>query len=237
MAYATTAELFARDTTAHRLEIAHDAGLYRHLKFRAHDDQGRMHSNGWFDLITVPGTLTFVGDYDAVVFRRLPDMFEFFRGSSHRGEPNFAYWAEKVASGGARSVEEYDEEVFRQVVKEHVAQDIRTGRAPRGIGRAVRALLDPDSWEHDITYEWSFKDYSHAFKWACHAITWGIAQYDRAKAAQDRFKDRDGDIWVKHGTGYRMRGCMAGVLSWADLEKNYGPLAEAAPTDHGRARA
>ncbi|MEV2274059.1 hypothetical protein AB0I72_00605 [Nocardiopsis sp. NPDC049922] len=202
---ATIAELFAIDTKTHRLEIAQDDGLYRHLRFRAHTEDGRMRSNAWFDLITVPGTLTFVGDYDAVTFRRLPDMFEFFRGSVHRGEPNFGYWAEKVASGGPRSVEEYSEDVFRQVVKERVTQDIRDGETPRGLALAVRDLLDPDSWEHDITYEsgaraalddfdhegyrfedtweWSFKDYSHAFKWACHGIAWGIRQYDQAKAS------------------------------------------------------
>lgn len=198
------ADRFTRDTKTHRLDIAHDDGLYRHLRFRAHDDQGRTHSNAWFDLITAPGTLTFVGDYDSVVFRRLPDMFEFFRRSAHKGQPNLSYWAEKVTSGGDRSVERYSEEVFRQVVGEYVAQDIRDGIAPRGIGRALAPIFASDPWEHDLTFEasaraaldefeyegyrfhdaweWSFKDYTHGFKWACHAVAWGIAQYDQAKA-------------------------------------------------------
>lgn len=202
-----TATLFAIDTRTHRMEIAHDHGLYRHLKFRAHDEDGRPTGIGWFDLITAPGTLTFVGDYEAVTFRRLDDMFEFFRSSAHRGEPNFGYWAEKVASGGARSVMEYDEDVFRKTIKEHVADDIRTGQAPRGIGRALHeSFLGPDSWEYDLTHEagaraalddfeyegyhfrdcdaweWSFEDYTHAFKWACYAIIFGIGMYDTAKA-------------------------------------------------------
>ena len=31
-------------------------------------------------------------------------------------------------------------------------------------------------------WEWEFKDYHWWFLWACHAIVWGIAQYDAAKA-------------------------------------------------------
>lgn len=200
-----TAALFARDTKTHRLEIAQDDGLYRHLKLRAHTEDGQPRGIGWFDIVTTPGMLVFTGDYESVIFRRLPDMFEFFRTSAHQGEPNFDYWAEKIASGGARSVREYSEDVFRQVVREHVADDIRTDQAPRGIGRALRPLFDPNSWEHDLTFEesaraaldgfeyegyrfhdtweWSFKDYTHGFKWACYAIVLGIRLYDEAKAA------------------------------------------------------
>lgn len=205
MSTETTAKRFATDTKNHRLEIAQDDGLYRHLKLRAHDADGQPCGIGWFDLITAPGVLVFTGDYDSVVFRRTEDMFEFFRRGAHRGQPNLSYWAEKVASGGAHSVEKYSEEVFRQVVREYVAQDIRDGIAPRGIGQALRPLFAPDSWEHDLTFEasaraaldefeyegyrfhdtweWSFKDYTPGFKWACHAIVLGIRLYDQAKAA------------------------------------------------------
>jgi hypothetical protein len=33
---------------------------------------------------------------------------------------------------------------------------------------------------HDV-WEWSFSDYEWQFLWACHAIVWGIRQYDAAK--------------------------------------------------------
>jgi hypothetical protein len=33
---------------------------------------------------------------------------------------------------------------------------------------------------HDV-WEWSFSDYEWQFLWACHAINWGIRQYDAAK--------------------------------------------------------
>ena len=203
---ATTADRFARDTKTHRLEIAQDQGPYRHLKFRAQDKDGRRTGFGWFDLITTPGTLIFTGDYDSVVFRRTEDMFDFFRRGSYDGEPNFGYWAEKVASGGPSSVQEYSEEVFEKTVKEQVVNDIRDGQAPRGIGRAVhQSFFAPTAWEYDTTHEagardalndfeyegyrfgddaWEldFTDYTHHFRWACHAIVLGIRLYDQTKA-------------------------------------------------------
>ncbi|MFJ3839410.1 hypothetical protein ACIPY6_28440 [Streptomyces sp. NPDC090054] len=48
---------------------------------------------------------------------------------------------------------------------------------------------EPVTVEHDggfqfyDTHEWRLRDYSWRFLWACHAIRWGIAQYDAAKAA------------------------------------------------------
>ena len=32
-------------------------------------------------------------------------------------------------------------------------------------------------WEHD------FQDYSHRFRWCCHAIEWAIDKYDESKEA------------------------------------------------------
>ena len=34
------------------------------------------------------------------------------------------------------------------------------------------------------TWEWDFKDYDWTFLWACHAIQWGIGQYDAARVAR-----------------------------------------------------
>jgi hypothetical protein len=56
------AERFAKETAEHDMEIVHDDGLYRHLRFR---HQGPNYSSWyWFDLITVPGSLIFRGDGD-----------------------------------------------------------------------------------------------------------------------------------------------------------------------------
>ena len=187
------AERFARETADHQMTVLHDDGLYRHLRFSSNP-----HGYGeyWFDLITWPDCLTIRGDYgNAYTFSRLPDMFEFFRGK----RINPGYWSEKLSSG-RNSVREYSEDVFRQVVREHVADAIRYSDAPRGISRAVRddllngddlhyeegarAVLDDFEYEgfrFKDTWEWDFRDYSWSFLWACHAIVWGIARYDAAR--------------------------------------------------------
>ncbi|MGE7432777.1 hypothetical protein [Kitasatospora sp. NPDC001175] len=183
---------FARDTAQHEMTVLHTNGLYRHLRFKNPTNFAY-----WFDLITWPGCLTIRGDLgDSYTFSRLPDMFEFFRGK----QINAHYWAEKLDTG-RNSAKEYSEDLFRQLVTEHVAGAIRHSDAPRGIGKAVRAeILDQDltveaeardlledfryqGFEfHDI-WEWSFSDYTRQFLWACHAIQWGIAQYDARPAS------------------------------------------------------
>lgn len=106
------ADRFARETKNHTMTVLRDDGLYRHLRFKAPD-------NGfyWFDLITWPGYLTFVGDGEGYVFTRIEDMFGFFRGS----RINPQYWAEKVVDGRGR-LKTYSEERFRQLVTEHLDQ-------------------------------------------------------------------------------------------------------------------
>ena len=184
------AKRFPRDAAQHEMTILHEEGTYRHLRFR-----NPRSSEYWFDLITWPGSLVIRGDYgDGYVFSRLPDMFEFFRGKGI----NPHYWAEKL-DGGRRSVKEYSEDTLRQLVVEHFVNDARWGGVPAGTGKALRArVLNEDlSDEHDArnvledfayqgyefsdVWEWDFHDYTRGFLWACHAIVWGIAQYDAAK--------------------------------------------------------
>ncbi|MEU7149143.1 hypothetical protein AB0B15_14075 [Streptomyces sp. NPDC045456] len=189
------AERFARDTAQHEMTVLHDDGLYRHLRFMAPRS-----SEYWFDLITWPGRLAMCGDVgDDYVFSRTADMFEFFRSDRDWGI-NPHYWAEKLG-GGRESVKEYSEELFKRTVKEHVADAIRYGDAPRGIGRAVRAeilgrfdLYDEEAarealeefeyegFRFDDVWEWDFREYAWSFLWACHAIVSGIGRYDTAKA-------------------------------------------------------
>lgn len=194
-------ERFAADTTHHKLVVLHDDGLYRHLRF-AHPERGAY----WFDLITWPGTLAFRGDMDGgYMFSRVRDMFEFFR--SDRGDINPHYWGEKL-EGGRRSVQHYDEDVLKGHVhqllddaaeraKDEADEDLHAavgkGRAMLNCAiddgdtsheRGARQLLDEleelgltsDSWET------SLHDYDMSFLWACHAIVWGIGQYDAAKS-------------------------------------------------------
>ena len=186
------AERFKRDTANHQMTVLHDDGLYRHLRFST---LAKGYSEYWFDLITWPGCLAVRGDYgDGYTFSRLRDMFEFFRGTGI----NPHYWSEKL-DGGRRSAKEYSEDAFRQVVCELFVNAVRYDDAPRGLGKAVRAeILDQDlsdereardllesfeykGFEFGETWEFSFQDFESQFLWACHAIVWGIAQYDAAR--------------------------------------------------------
>lgn len=201
-------ERFKHDTATHEMTVARDDGPYRHLKFwrRVTDKEtGRtgLTSTYWFDLITWPGHFTITGDCGTFVFAREDDMFEFFRGKNH-GWISPDYWSEKLRAPEPAAARRYSEDAFRRAVFDRVAADIRDGRAPRGIGRAVRQELFedyrtssedgahaalagfefegyrfPDSWEMHL------REYDWMYLWCCHAIVWGIAQYDKQKVPAD----------------------------------------------------
>jgi hypothetical protein len=114
---------FTKETANHEMTVLHDDGLYRHLRFTPSPQPGKpRHSFYWFDLITVPGALIFQGDGDSFTFRRVEDMFEFFRGPI--GQINPGYWAEKLTSGRNENVREYQQGLLEQHVNEYVNEAI-----------------------------------------------------------------------------------------------------------------
>ena len=199
--HAESAERFTRDTAHHQMTVLHDDGLYRHLRFRAPE-----HGAYWFDLITWPYNLVITGDMDAFHFSRAgsdtEDMPTLFRGR----RINPGYWAGKLRAGRA-DAQEYSEAVFAQTVWTYVREG---GQEYRGLAKAVQAEIfdtgysldeqtarealedfehaDADTAKgrefrfHDV-WEMSFKDWTAQYLWACHAIVWGIRQYDQARAA------------------------------------------------------
>jgi len=193
-----SAEQFASNTRRHELTVVRDDGLHRHLRFRAPDS-----GFYWFDLVTWPGYLTFVGDWPAHVFARVPDMFEFFRGKSgwNRDTINPGYWAEKLQSDRNCAMR-YSEHKFRSLVADDVDQyadewpGLRDAVAAQILGdeahwdiafedgarEALRdfefRLNDRRVFAFEGAWEWDFADWDWAFLMACHAIQWGIAQYD-----------------------------------------------------------
>lgn len=194
--YSEIAERFTHDTANHQMIVLHDEGLYRHLRL-----VNPRSFEFWFELVTWPGSLTIRGDYgDPYTFSRLDDMFKFFRPDRGCGI-NPHYWAEKLGrNGGRRSVKEYSENLLRQLVVERFVQDAReNGGVPVGTGKALRTwVLNEDlsdehqarnvledfahqGYEFTDLWEWDFHDYKPEFLWACHAIQWGIGQYDAAR--------------------------------------------------------
>jgi hypothetical protein len=112
----TVAQHFASNVAGHRMFVRLDQGLYRHLVF-----EQRKHSwNDRFEIITAPGSLTITGDRGAHTFRRIADMFQFFRMRSTPYGINASYWAEKLPDSG-RSVKVYSQYAMEQ----HLRQELR----------------------------------------------------------------------------------------------------------------
>lgn len=118
--YTCTEERFLKDAARHAMTVLRDDGVHRHIRFRQPETNAY-----WFDLITWPGTLCIDGDMGTYVFRRLEDMFQFFRTDREyltRREKQLAinpsYWSEKLQAPAPRDAEEYSAESFRQHVKQ-----------------------------------------------------------------------------------------------------------------------
>lgn len=192
--YADAADRFRRDTSGHEMTVLVDDGLYRHVKFAS--QRGGLYR---FDLITWPNNLVIRGDGPNFMFCVYPtaDLFRLFKESSQNGGINPGYWQEKVVAGQVMS---WSEQKFHTWLGAEATK--HEGRHP-GLLAAVgdhfvygehsteyeatarHALTDfehdgfrlrfPEKWEQD------FDDYDWSFLWACHAIVWGIDQYDATK--------------------------------------------------------
>ena len=182
---------FEKDAACHEMTILHNDGVYRHLRFKAHES-----SQYWFDILTAPMLLTIHGDMGTFVFERLPDMLDFFR--SYDINPD--YWGSKLVAGKDES-NQFSHAAFKSHVAEHFANsyfesederaetiaafdesikftDLESGES------AIEALYNfeygdfsfQDSWEWDLT------EPSPRFLWCLHAIRRAIAQYDGAQS-------------------------------------------------------
>ncbi len=143
-------ERFERETAEHVMTVLHDDGLYRHLRFQqefwqvpwANKQRTSMY---WFEIVTAPGMLTFNGDGDSFTFRRLDDMFEFFRGPV--GSINPGYWAEKITSG-RDGIERYDRDILAARVEDALTEVEQDGALPDGLRDAVQNEV-LDAWDVD----------------------------------------------------------------------------------------
>ncbi|MFM0405253.1 hypothetical protein [Paraburkholderia dipogonis] len=118
--YACPKEQFLRDVGEHEMTVLRDAAVNRHLRFRKPGT-----SCYGFDLITWTGHLLITGDCGSFLFRRLDDMFEFFRSDRKSKDDlhlNPQYWSEKLIAtdcngrrGGAAT--EFSKEKFEANIK------------------------------------------------------------------------------------------------------------------------
>lgn len=144
--YACQRGQFLRDVNEHALSVIRDEGVDRHLRFRKPGT-----SCYGFDILTFPGHLLITGDCASYLFRRLEDMFEFFR-TAHQRDPdglgiNPQYWSEKLLAtdcngrrGGAAT--EFSKEKFEANIKrwfdEHFEEEIKND-----------ASLDEGDWDYE----------------------------------------------------------------------------------------
>ncbi len=187
-----TQESFLADVANHKMTIARDDGTYRHVILAKPGNY-----NMRFELITWPGYLCYCGDMGSYVFRRLEDMFEFFRGKNI----NPSYWSEKVESQDQSGVREWSQDRFREVIESYLENDgeplpdgLREAvneevlsRIEDGQHEAYRAASEfehkgfrfTDLWDH------TFTEFTYRFIWCCYAIVWGIRQYDQSTQRQN----------------------------------------------------
>lgn len=183
---------FLADVAEHRMTVLRDDGVNRHICFRRPDTicMG-------FEVITWPGYLCYTGDMGTYVFRRLHDMFEFFRanpGEEHKINPG--YWGEKVVAEDRDRVKAYSADVATRKIEEWmVDNDIQPEARYE-----IRNMVLPCARDHEymlreamrdfefqgVTFddyysEADFNEYGYRFIWCCYALRWGIRQYDAAK--------------------------------------------------------
>lgn len=199
-----TKETFLNDVKNHKLEILHEDGIYRHLRFK---DPG--HTELYFDIITAQGLLLYRGDMGCYEFERLPDMFEFFRQPELK--INLKYWSEKLQAG---VFENLSSEAFEEQIWKNANEFIKSGQFPSYdidcFKEEIKDLVSNDysSYEsipkysfstkktdgeyvtcEDVfgkdTWDWDIYNYTYQFIWCCYAIVWGIAEYDKLKSKQN----------------------------------------------------
>jgi hypothetical protein len=202
------AERFPRETANHQMTVLHDDGLYRHVRFRSPDN-----GFYWFDLVTWPGHLAFTGDMTGYTFARERDMFGFFRMGRGINPQYWAEklvtdrdsvkrWSEDACrehiADAVRDLGGEHPGLWRDV-KDQILDDIGAELSfadtalplLRDYTYTYTTRLDPVGPKQPVTvapfenaWEWNLTDYDWSFLWACHAIAWGIAQYDAAKSAE-----------------------------------------------------
>ena len=169
------------------MKILRDDGEYKHIRFSKPTSRAY-----YFDLITWPGHFSVVGDMGDWFFRRSMDIF--------RGPISHHYWKEKLLASSVNSTE-FSAEQFQSAILEDLEQWGEDRCSPEELqilkNQASNDLLQDittDSvrcayeWEYQIrpsltfrfsdVYEHSFEEYTFHFMWICHAIQWGIQQYD-----------------------------------------------------------
>lgn len=135
-----TKEEFLKDVAKHQVNILHDDGVYRHIRFAAPGTRCMS-----FDLVTWPGYLSYSGDMGDFTFSRLNDMFDFFSSKGDELSINVSYWSSKLQStdknGGHK---EFSAEDLMSQVKETLADAVEYGQLTVEESKTIASELAGD---------------------------------------------------------------------------------------------
>jgi len=183
------AEQFAKDTEGFTVQVLHEDGDYRHIRFGKPGERW-----GSTDIHTWPGGLVTAGD--------MADGWMFERGLGFfAGKPNLHYWQEKLSPRCRDASKEFSIETLRESVAD-AAADLDVPEQFRGVlNGELRDLLYSIEWGHADTaaaiselegftfacenedgtgdldirfiepWEMDVEDYTYHFVWACHVLS------------------------------------------------------------------
>lgn len=182
-------EQFLKDVENHKLYVLRDDGLYRHLRFK---DPRTICQ--YFDVVTWPGYLAYSGDMGCFVFNRIEDMLCFFRNEKEDWGINEGYWAEKLEAVDSRGgYKEFSWDLFVENLMEYCETDeqkawmneeLRSAEEDEyGAIEFYRNFDNDNEAGVDLSDFWECRHDEPTFRflWCCHALVWGIQQYDKSK--------------------------------------------------------
>jgi len=189
-------ECFLKDTAKHSMVIEKDDGVFRHIVFSNNGS-----SVYKFRLTTFPGYLVVSGDMGEWIFSRIYDMFNFFGDSKEKLSINPSYWSEKL-DASKDGYSEFSERMFSYTVNRDVKEYINENDVDDDKMKEIKEELEfmiGDANEYNCyekmhefdynldlsifqySFEYSFKEYTHHYLWACFAVVWGINKYNESK--------------------------------------------------------
>lgn len=203
---------FRRDTADHRMTVLHDDGLYRHVRFRAPGTEiAGFDLVTWPGKLSIGGDMegyvfSRLDDMFAF-FRGTTDINPgYWAEKVVAGREGVQRYSEDATKAQiTEHVADYERD-YPQMVADY-ERGKAAGRAPvepatleeiRGILADAESdgMFDHEGGARDVlnqlegvgvvsgTWEWDLTDWHWAYLWACHAIVWGISQYDAARAPQ-----------------------------------------------------
>lgn len=188
---------FLRDVENHSLEILHDQGLYRHLRFNSADVTAN-----YFEIMTWENHLSLTGEAGSFVFSAKKDMFAFFRRGDGGITINPAYCSDKLISIDQNiKFRHFDPQKFIDQVTlqfilwsdqnndlaeptiKAVWDEIETkviAAVAEGQAQAYQAVknFQHDAFQFEELLEVNTYTHNAKYLWCLYAICWGIQQYD-----------------------------------------------------------